>query len=297
MTHLSGLAGISAISFAAIFVRYAGTAPGTTTFFRALYALPLLAVAWLLVRRRDQRPPRVRLMAVAAGTFLAIDLTVWHVCIEAIGAGLATVLANTQIVFVGLLAWFVAGERPPRRILILAPVIFTGVVLISGLGDEASYGDDPVLGVITGVIAGFFYGAFIFTLRRSSQGHDAPAAGPILDATIGTFLAAAVIAPVFTSDFDATISWPAHGWLLALGFLAQGIGWLFITRALPRLAALEASTLILAQPMMTVLWAQLLFDEDLSYLQWAGVVLVLAGLVIGLVRRAEGLPREPAPTT
>ncbi|MBT8198028.1 MAG: DMT family transporter [Acidimicrobiia bacterium] len=173
MTHLAGLAGVSAISFAAIFVRYAGTAPGTTTFFRALYALPFLVIAWLLVKGRDTRPRQVRLMAVAAGTFLAIDLTIWHVSIDAIGAGLATVLANTQIVFVGLFAWLISGEKPSRRNLLVAPVIFTGVVLISGLGDAASYGDDPLLGAITGVIAGFFYGAFIFTLRRSSQGHDA----------------------------------------------------------------------------------------------------------------------------
>ncbi|MBT8215122.1 MAG: DMT family transporter [Acidimicrobiia bacterium] len=291
MTHLAGLAGVSAISFAAIFVRYAGTAPGTTTFFRALYALPFLVIAWLLVKGRDTRPRQVRLMAVAAGTFLAIDLTIWHVSIDAIGAGLATVLANTQIVFVGLFAWLISGEKPSRRNLLVAPVIFTGVVLISGLGDAASYGDDPLLGAITGVIAGFFYGAFIFTLRRSSQGHDAPPAGPVLDATIGTFLAAVVIAPVFTADFDIAISWPAHGWLIALGFLAQGAGWLLINRALPRLPAIEGSLLILTQPMLTVLWAQLLFDEDLSSLQWTGVALVLVGLVGGLVSRADR-PRE-----
>ena len=68
-------------------------------------------------------------------------------------------------------------------------------------------------------------------------------------------------------------------------------------RVLPRLAALEASLMILAQPMMTVLWAQLLFDEDLSRLQWMGVALVLVGLVVGLARRAEVLPREPVTTT
>ncbi|NNC74875.1 MAG: DMT family transporter [Acidimicrobiia bacterium] len=294
MTHLAGFAGISAISFAAIFVRLAGTAPGTTTFFRALYALPFLVLVWLFVRDRDVRPRNVRLMAVAAGTFLAIDLTIWHVSIDAIGAGLATVLANTQIVFVGVFAWLISGEKPSRRNLIVAPIIFAGVVLISGLGGADSYGDDPLLGVITGVTAGFFYGAFIFTLRRSSQGHDAPTAGPVLDATTGTFLAAVVIAPVFTSDFDLTVTWPAHGWLLALGLLAQALGWLFIARALPRLPAIEGSLMILAQPMMTVLWAQLLFDEDLSRLQWAGVALVLAGLVGGLVTRANR-PREIEP--
>ena len=41
----------------------------------------------------------------------AADLTFWHHSIDAVGAGLATVLGNIQVVFVGLLAWAL-GERP-----------------------------------------------------------------------------------------------------------------------------------------------------------------------------------------
>ena len=42
----------------------------------------------------------------------AADLTFWHYSIEAVGAGLATVLGNIQVVLVALLAWAVLGERP-----------------------------------------------------------------------------------------------------------------------------------------------------------------------------------------
>ena len=47
-----------------------------------------------------------------AGVLFAADLTFWHHSIEAVGAGLATVLGNIQVVLVGLLAWVVLGERP-----------------------------------------------------------------------------------------------------------------------------------------------------------------------------------------
>ena len=43
--------------------------------------------------------------------FFAIDLVAWHEGIEQVGAGLATVLGNLQVVFVGLLAWMFLGER------------------------------------------------------------------------------------------------------------------------------------------------------------------------------------------
>ena len=38
----------------------------------------------------------------------------WHHAIEAVGAGLATVLGNLQVLVVGFVAWLVFGERPSR---------------------------------------------------------------------------------------------------------------------------------------------------------------------------------------
>jgi drug/metabolite transporter (DMT)-like permease len=48
--------------------------------------------------------------------------------------------------------------------------------------------------------------------------------------------------------------------------------------ALPRLPVVETSVLLLGQPVFTVIWGVLLFDERLSFLQWAGSAIVLAGV-------------------
>ena len=56
MTHFLGLLGVLSISFSAVFVRLAAVSPVTATFFRAAYALPVLAVVWSLRRRGDARP-------------------------------------------------------------------------------------------------------------------------------------------------------------------------------------------------------------------------------------------------
>ena len=79
---------------------------------------------------------------------------------------------------------------------------------------------------------------------------------------------------------DLAWSWPAHGWLIALALGSQVAGWLLIGYALPRLPAVETSILLLLQPMATVLWALLLFGEDLSVVQWLGVALVLTGVAL-----------------
>ena len=154
MTHVAALAGIFAISFSAIFVRLSGVSPSTAAFYRCAYALPPLLIFWLLVRRRDDRTRRERWLALGAGLLFAFDLTFWHRAIVDIGAGMSTLLGNTQILFVGLLAWAIFGERPTRAAFVLIPVIFAGVALSSGLGTADAFGANPVRGTLYGLLTG-----------------------------------------------------------------------------------------------------------------------------------------------
>src|SRR6266511_5259585 len=130
----AALAGALAIAFSAILYRTADVSPETGAFFRCAYALPAL---WLVVRLEERllgpRPRQLRLTAWVAGAFFAGDLLLWHHAIEAVGAGLATVLGNLQVIVVGIVAWLLLGERPSRSTVLALPVVLAGVVLISGL--------------------------------------------------------------------------------------------------------------------------------------------------------------------
>ena len=277
LAHVLAVSGILIISFSAIFVRLAGVSPATAAFFRAAYAAPVLVALWLIGRRRDHRDGRARLQAAAAGVVLAVDLTFWHVAIADIGAGLATVIANVQVLIVGLVAWLLYRERPTRAAFALVPLVLAGVTLISGLGRADAYGAHPARGVAFGVLAGASYACFLLVFRAAGRSSASPA-GPLSDATLGTVAGALVIGPLFNPHFSLAVTWPAHGWLVALALAPQVTGWLFITAALPRLPALETSVLLLGQPMLTVFWAFLIFGERLSALQWAGAALVLGGV-------------------
>ncbi len=294
--RLIGLAGIAIISFSAIFVRLADVSPTTAAFFRAAYAWPVLFVLARLVRNQDRRDSRARWMAFGSGLLLAADLICWHHAIDAIGAGLGTVLGNTQIVFVGIAAWLLHRERPTRLALITVPLVFAGVALVSGLGRPGAYGDDPVAGVTYGLLTGIFYGSFLLVFRASNRGLS-PVAGPLFEVTCGVLVGTAAFG-VFEPGFSLALSWPAHGWLLALAIGCQVVGWLFISYALPRLAALETSVQLLVQPMLTVLWGRLIFAENLSGLQWMGVTLVLSGVGLLAVRGTvhEHPGKETVPT-
>lgn len=284
---LAGFLGTFAIAFSAIFVRLAHVAPSEAAFFRCFYALPVLGL--LAARERATLGPRSfeeRRIAWAAGVFLAADLVLWHYSIAAVGAGLATVLGNTQVVFVGLLAWLFLGERASTVAVVAVPVVFTGVVLISGVVGSGAYGSDPLAGVLYGVGTGLSYSIFILVLRKGNQDTRRPA-GPLLDATL-VGAACSAIAGTATGGLDLTPSWPAHGWLVALALTSQVLGWLLISVSLPRLQALTTSLMLTLQPVETVLLGVVLLDESPSLVQLAGVGLILVGLSISSLGGREG---------
>jgi drug/metabolite transporter (DMT)-like permease len=281
---LPALAGAVAIAFSGILYRYAEVSPSTGAFFRCLYAVPpLLLLAWWEDRRLGPRPWRMRAWAWLAGAFFAADLILWHRSIEYVGAGLATVLGNTQIVLVGLVAWLLFRERPSAPLLVAIPVAMGGVVLISGVLDDGAYGDDPTRGVIYGVLTGVAYTGFLLTLRHGSSDLRR-VAGPLCDATLASALLT-IPAGLALGDLDFWPSLSAQGWLIVLALSAQVLGWLLITVSLPRLPAVVTSVLLTLQPVCSVLLAAILLGEDPSPLQLLGVGAILSGLLLASAAR------------
>jgi drug/metabolite transporter (DMT)-like permease len=184
---LSGLCGATAIAFSAILVKLAKVEPSTAAVFRCLYAVPLLALlAARETRLYGRRPRRDHWIGAVAGVLFSADLILWHHSIADVGAGLATVLGNLQVVLVAFAAWAVLGERPERRIVAAVPVVFTGAVMISGVLETGGYGRDPVLGTIYGVLTTLAYSAFLLVLRQINRDVRRPAAPLALDAEVSS---------------------------------------------------------------------------------------------------------------
>ena len=287
---VAGALGALVIAFSAILVRLAEVSPSTAAFFRCLYALPVLgALAWWERKRYGPRSSRDRLLALGAGVLLAADLTVWHHSIEAVGAGLATVLGNIQVVFVGLIAWAALGERPDNSALASIPVVFFGVVLISGVIGAGAYGDDPTLGVIYGVLTALMYALFILSLREGNADLRRPA-GPLFDATLTSALFSA-LGGLAVGDLEWAPGLESQAWLLVLGLSSQVLGWLLISVSLPRLPAVVTSILLMLQPVGSVILGAVLLSEAPSAVQLAGVVVVLAGVGVATLKpRAARVP-------
>jgi drug/metabolite transporter (DMT)-like permease len=280
----AGVLGALVIAFSAILVDLADVSPAAAAVFRCLYALPVLgALALWEDRRYGRRSWADRRLAVPAGLLFAVDLIAWHHAIQDVGAGLATVLGNLQVVVVPFLALAVLGERVPRRILLALPLVCFGVLLVSGALESGGYGANPSRGVLYGIVTGLTYAAFLLVQRQGSRDLRRPA-GPLFDMSLIATVAALAYA-LALGEPDLVPAWPSAGWLLALALTSQALGWLLITVSLPRLPAAMTSLTLTIQPIASVLLGAILLGQDPSALQLAGVVCILAGLVSVALRR------------
>ncbi|OGO53193.1 MAG: hypothetical protein A2V84_13200 [Chloroflexi bacterium RBG_16_70_13] len=277
--RMAALLGALCIAFSGIFYRYADVSPSTVTVFRCLYGLPVLVlVAWLEHRRYGPLPARAIRLAVVAGVFFAGDLLTWHHAVDAVGAGLATVLGNLQVLVVGFVAWAVFGERPPRPVIAATPIVLAGAVLISGVVGSGAYGANPPLGVGLGLLTALCYAGYLLIIRRGTHDLRRPA-GPVAVSTASTMVVA-IVAGAIVGDLDPVPAWPSHGWLALLGLTSQSIGYLLISMSLPRLPAALVSIILLVQPVATVLLARVLLAEAPSVFQVAGVALIIGGIAV-----------------
>ena len=277
----------------------AGSAPATAAFFRSLFALPFLAV---LAARSRRCAPRRRVAlplgaAVLAGALLAADLLLWQKAVLTLGAGLSTVVQNTQVVYVAGAGWLFFGERVPARLLRFLPVLVAGVAVIAfgapGVGDAppAAGPSAPVVGTVLALVSALAYAGFLVVLRgRLSQ--PAVRARALLVVTGSTAAVSAAVGAA-TGGLNLTPGWTPAGWLAVLALTSQVLGWTVLMKAISRLGSLRAALVLLVQPVAALVWAAVVLGEEPSTWQTAGLALVLVAVAAMTLPAAGQTGRPP----
>lgn len=293
--RMTAFLGAMAIAFSGVLYRFSDTSPETASFYRCFWGLPILFLAAYIERNtgpRGRMDRRSVAIAAFAGVLFAGDLIFWHHTINLVGAGLATVLGNLQVVVVAVFAWLLFGERPSARTLAALPIILAGVAFIAGLfgglGGQ-TYGSNPQLGVVLGFLTALSYGGYLLTIRRISGRRTA---GPVAISTTSTAIVALVVG-LALGTMDLTPGWESMIWLILLGISAQAIGYLCISISLPRLPAVVTSIILLAQPVVAVGLAMVILGETPSLGQLFGVFCVIGGIALATVPLTK-LRRRPA---
>jgi drug/metabolite transporter (DMT)-like permease len=285
-THTATLGltlGAVSLSASAVLLGLAATTPATATAGRCLFALPAVAVLAVAERRRHGAVSRQgKLLAAVCGVLFAGDMLWWTQSIPEVGAGLSTVLVNTQVAIVPLLAWVVDRESSGPRFLWSLAVIMAGALLAGGVFEKGLGGTNPTMGTTHAIVAALCYSGFLFLLRRGGQDGQ-PLQTYAIVLTSATTVAAVV--GLAAHDLDLTPGWSTAGWLILVTITGQLLGWMLVAFFTPKLPSEVGSALLMLMPIGAVILGALVLGERPSPLQLVGCAVVLVASYVGTARR------------
>lgn len=281
-------AGAATVSLAPILVKAAAhwnVGPIPIAMWRCVFGGALLVVLAGALRQSLVVPRRLALLLVLAGAAFAVDLTVWHYSIFLAGAGMATILGNTQVFFTALLATVFFRERLTRRFLVAAVSALAGLTLLVGVGSHVEFSPDYMRGIGLGLVTGVAYGVFL-TLLRSAALQGVQTSTLVRPAWF-TVIAALFLVPPAVGGSEKILpeAWPGWAMLVLLALVAQVLGWWAISASVGRVKASIAGLVLMLQPVLATIWSALLFDETLTPLQTLGALVTLAAIYVGSMRR------------
>jgi drug/metabolite transporter (DMT)-like permease len=269
--------GVICIALSAIFTVWANL-PGTVSaFYRVAIASAVLAAPFGLrvARGKVALDWRVWLLAGGAGIFFAADLALWNTSLLMIPAATSTLLGNDAPIIVGLGAMVLFRER-------LRPMYWLGLaVALLGMGTivgrDLVAGSNLGIGDLLSLAAGCSYAFYLLATQRIRSRLDTLASLWIPAATGSVLL---LIFNLATRQPLAGFSVHSYLALLGMALVSQVAGWLAINYALGHLPASIVSVTLLAQPVLTALFAVPLLQQALSVNQILGGGVALVGIYI-----------------
>jgi len=267
-------AGILALSFSAMFIRWANAPGPITAFYRMFFSIFLL-FPFFLPRAKSNASIKSWsvIFPLLAGVFTACDLALWTSSLSYTTAANATLLGNTAPLWVALATWLILRQQLSKAFWRGLGITLLGAALIMGTDFilHPRFGIGDVMATFTG----FFYGGYYLFTERSRTYFDP--VSHIWLVGIGASLALFIMNIAFQyplTGFDR------QTWLvfLASAVVSQLIGYMALAYALGHLpASIVAPTMVL-QPVVTAILAIPLLGEIPSIWQAAGGAIALIGI-------------------
>jgi drug/metabolite transporter (DMT)-like permease len=232
----------------------------------------IAALALLLVATEARRGWSRR--AVVVGVAYAACLTLFVLANRLTTSANTIFLQSTAPLYLVVLGPWLLKEPTRRQDLGFMAAVGAGLVLFFvGVEPPAVTAPDPVRGNVMAVASGFFWALTVCGLRWMGAGGGArgSATAAVVSGNITAFLVALPFALPVGSHSAA--DW---GIVAYLGIFQIALAYLFVTRALAVIPALEASLILLVEPVLNPVWAWLVHGERPG--PWA---LLGGGVILG----------------
>lgn len=285
------LVAVTGFSWGFIIVKALPVPPATLAFWRLVLAAGVLGAVALVARIPWPRHPGA---VLGAGIAFGVHQLLFIAATKATSIAIVTLLGALQPLLVSLVSRRVVGERVPAVLRYCSVLAIAGVALVvqANLGDDSRSLVGDLL-ACANVVA--FTAYFLFAKRAREQG------ARTITLTAASFVAALIVVAPATLVEHWVGSPPAEGFLpsaavfAGVAFLAlvPGSGHLLVNWAHPRVSAALASLVLASVPLLSSIWARIVFDEPYGPRHVAGMLLVMVAIEWG--RRAERRCTEPVP--
>jgi drug/metabolite transporter (DMT)-like permease len=268
---------VLAVSTGAIFVRLADAPPLVIAAYRMGLAFAIIlpyAIAHCGAELR-QLSRRQVCFALVSGGFLAAHFATWISSLSHTSIANSTVLVNTIPLWVGLLTPFLTRDRVNRWLGWSIVLSVAGGAAI-GAADFSATGDD-LWGDALALLGGFCAAIYLLIGRNLRRELSLPAYATICyGCAAGTLIVLVLTAGLPVTGFNTTTYWAFIG----MAIVSQVFGHTAYNWSLRWISAGLIAISLLGEPLLCTLWAFLLFEESLTWLQSAGGLLILAGIAI-----------------
>jgi len=161
----------------------------------------------------------------------------------------AIFLQSTAPLYVFIFSWLLLKHRP--RFLDFLAMLFIGVGMTMFFIGDLNWSNKA--GLLVGAASGLFFGSFLALMSR------APSGSPLRSILWGNFLTFCVAAPFINAS---DLSYQNLGMLCLMGLFQLALPYYIYSRAVGHLSALDASLILLLEPILNPIWVWIFIGEQ-----------------------------------
>lgn len=260
-------------SSSGLFVKILDWQPISILAGRSLFA----SIVFLIYLRRI--PTRFnRWQLLAAGMFILTQF-LFVTSTKMTTAANAIFLQYTAPIYVVLLAFLFLREKPSRTDWVSMLIIFIGLTLF--FADKLS--TDGLYGNLLAILSGVSSAVMMVAFRAQKDGNPA-------ESNLIAFLLTATLG----FPFILKETWTVTNWsiLAFLGVFQIGLAFIFFTKGIKHIPALEANLVGTLEPVLNPVWVFLFYGESMGAFALLGGLVVLGGVLLSAVGSAKAVRRE-----
>ncbi|PLR95060.1 DMT family transporter [Bacillus sp. T33-2] len=254
----------------------------TTLLFLRFAFAAVFFFSYIFLKKKHWKITRKQLLSLIfmGGVLYTFQSFFYFSAIQYIPASLAALLLYLYPVFVTILSFFVNKERISNKLLLSIFISLIGMIFVLGSPGQSM----NVIGILLAMGAAIVYSIYIVYGNRITVQVPpvATSAFIALFASVSFFFGG-----LYTGGLDFKFEPP--GWLGVAGIslFSSVIAMLTFFSGMKLVGPSRASILSMIEPVVTILFSTLLFNEKMTFLQMAGGLIVLGGAVMVVLLREK----------